>query len=91
MSFYNMLFGLNPSTEQILGALNLKKNDIERFRDCHIEEDRICIFTRTGGGNRDMFPNETLTSHPLYLFDRDDSFDSTYAHYYFSLRKSKEG
>lgn len=83
MSFYNMLFGQNPSTEQILSLLNLKKEDIERFRDCGIDGDGIYIFTRTGGGNRESYPNEILTSHPLYKYDFDDSFDNTYAYYYF--------
>lgn len=92
MSLYNMLFGKNPDTHSILAALDLTEGKIQRFRDCWIDEERnrIVIYTRTGGGNREAFPNEALTSHPLYLYDKDDDFDSTYAYYYFSLPSRKE-
>lgn len=87
MSLYNILFGKNPDTKEILAALNLTEGYIERFRDCWIDEDNgeIVIYTRTGGGNREDFPNEVLTSHPLYRYDEDDDFDCTYALYHFSL------
>ena len=92
MSLYNILFGKNPDTAAILSALSLSEASIQRFRDCWIDEDnnRIVIYTRTGGGNREYFPNEALTSHPLYLYDEDDDFDNTYASYYFSLPQPKE-
>lgn len=92
MSLYNILFGINPDADAILSALHLNKGAIERFRDCWIdeEESRIVIYTRTGGGNRDYFRNEALTSHPLYQYDEDDEFDSTYARYYFSMPDLKE-
>lgn len=32
MSFYNLLFGVNPHTDIILALIGLKKCDIERFR-----------------------------------------------------------
>ena len=92
MSLYNTLFGKNPDTADILSALSLSEASIQRFRDCWIDEDnnRIVIYTRTGGNNREYFPNEALTSHPLYLYDEDDDFDNTYASYYFSLPSRKE-
>lgn len=40
---------------------------------------------RTGGGNREDYPNAALTTHPLYLRDVDDDYDPTYAHYYFRI------
>lgn len=87
MSFYNALFGKNPSSDLLLAILDIKQNDVERFRDCSIdfEASRISIYTRTGGGNRDDYPNEKLTSHACYLHDEDDDFDSTYATYYFKF------
>lgn len=85
MSFYNMLFGQNPTSELVLSLLDLKQTDIERFRDCNILEDGIIIYTRTGGGNREDYPNEKLTSSPFYLYDEDDDGDCTYATYYFKF------
>lgn len=85
MSLYNMLFGKNPDTKEILALLGLEESQIERFRDCFVENDKILIFTRTGGGNREYYPNEALVNHPNYLYDEDDEFDPTYAYYYFSL------
>lgn len=89
MNMYTILFGTNPNADMILAAINLTKDDAERYRDCWVEENRICIRTRTGGGNREDYPNETLTSHPNYLYDEDDDFDSTYATYYFKLPELK--
>jgi len=91
MSFYNMIFGKNPDTKDILALLGLSETDIERFRDCYINDDEICIYTRTGGGNREYYPNEVLTSHPNYIRDEDDDYDCTYATYYFSLPQPPKG
>lgn len=85
MSFYNMLFGKNPDTNLTLALIGLKEWDIERFRDCGISDGQISVYTRTGGGNRDDYPNEVLTSNPYYKYDEDDAFDSTYATYYFNI------
>lgn len=82
-----MLFGKNTQTDIVLAVLGLKESDIERFRDCGIDFDnkQIYVYTRTGGGNRDDYPNENLTSSPYYLWDEDDNYDSTYATYYFKF------
>ncbi len=87
MSLYNMIFGKNPSTKEILALLGLTELDVERFRDCWIDgkESRIVILTRTGGGNREHYQNEKLTSNPYYIRDFDDDFDSTYAYYEFAI------
>ena len=53
MSLYNMLFGKNPMSNILLRILNLTENDCGRFRDAYIEKDKIVIYTRNGGGNRD--------------------------------------
>jgi hypothetical protein len=87
MSLYNLLFGRNPNTDIVLALIGLKECDVERFRDCGIdyENKQIWVFTRTGGGNRESYPNELLTSNPYYLYDEDDDGDYTYAHYYFKF------
>lgn len=89
MSLYNMLHGFSPNAAAILHALDLDPKQIDRFRDASFGKDGdqhvLHIFCRTGGGNREDFPNTTLTSHPLYLRDHDDEYDCTYAHYYFTI------
>lgn len=85
MSFYNMLFGQNSNSAVILALIDLKDTDIERFRDCHLLEDCISIYTRTGGNNREDYPNEKLTSSPYYLRDQDEDDDNTYATFYFKF------
>lgn len=63
----------------------------------------LVLVTRQGGGNRecwcgDGFPegdclvlnNETLQSEPGYIYDTDDSFDSTYATFYFNTKLTDE-
>lgn len=101
MSLYNMMFGYSPLAGVTLSALNLTPNDIPRFRDAYFdaEENRLVIYTRTGGGNREYYGgpggydnedyegpfNEDLEAHPNYISDEDDDFDCTYAYFYFSI------
>lgn len=88
MSFYNMMFGMNPNSDSILALLGFKKSDIERFRDCSIDAGNklISIYARTGGGNREGYPNKALVSHVNHKYNEDDDdFDSTYATYYFDF------
>jgi len=80
-----MLFGKNVNTEIVLAIIGLKESDVERFRDCGMDEDGILVYTRTGGGNREYYPNEKLTTNPYYRYDEDDDFDCTYASYYFNF------
>jgi hypothetical protein len=104
MSLYNMMFGNNPLAGVTLGALNLSPNDIPRFRDAYYEadENRLVIYTRTGGGNREYYGepdgydnadyegpfNSDLEAHPEYISDEDDDFDATYAYFYFNIPES---
>lgn len=80
MSLYNMLFGRNGQTPLLLAVIGLRESDIERFRDVSAEGDgsEITVLTRTGGGNRDDFPNEIMRHRPEWLRTQDDSFDPTY-------------
>ena len=87
MSLYNMINGVNPATFFILPMLGEEHpDDYPRFRDCFIQDDEIHVYTRVGGGNRNCgFGEEELQSHPNYLRDFDDDYDSTYATYVFSV------
>ena len=84
-----MIHGHNPNAGPILRALDLDPTQIDRFRDASFGNDGdahvIDVFCRTGGGNRNAYPNDVLTSHALYLRDHDDDHDPTYAHYYFRI------
>lgn len=93
MSMYNLINGMNPSTDEILSLIGLKRDEIQRFRDVRIDADakKIVILTRTGGGNRDDYPNEVLTSNEHYIEDHDASFDSTYAIFVFNLPEAVNG
>jgi hypothetical protein len=101
MSLYNALFDVNPSADivvEAVGATGL----IPRFRDAYFDADknRLVIFTRTGGGNREYYDsrdresseggrqgpfNDDLRALPAFLYDEDDEFDCTYASFYFSV------
>lgn len=81
MSLYNLMFGTNPQRELLLAVVGLKECDIERFRDVDATEDGqyVDIYTRTGGGNREGYPQKLVKQNPLYEKDWDDTFDCTYA------------
>lgn len=80
MSLYNMLFGRNPQTALLLAVIGLRENDVERLRDVSAEPDgsEISVYTRTGGGNREDYPNLALRKAEGWSGSVDDSFDSTY-------------
>lgn len=99
-----MMFGVSPLAGLVLQALDLTPDAIPRFRDAYFnaEENRLVIYTRTGGGNREYYGgrggydnedyegpfNEDLELHSNYLYDEDDDFDCTYAYFYFSIPES---
>jgi len=99
MGMYNILFGKNPMSSLILGMLDLTESDFGRFRDIYVTSDRIAVYTRLGGGNRNCYCEsidreqhhcyraciEKLQAHPNYVNDEDDGFDCTYATFYFSF------
>ena len=90
MSFYNMMCGNNPCYQMphaVLATVG-ELPDIPRYRDTYtlVEGDGIpyiVIYTRTGGGNREEYEdqNQEMGTHPLYVSDWDDDFDSTFAHF----------
>jgi len=107
MSLYNMLFGMNPLTPILLAVLDLDQKNGQwrtgRFRDIYYdkEKEKIVLYTRNGGGNREHYNDESepgpkctctgctithhLPKHPNYLRDYDDDFDCTYAYVEFSV------
>lgn len=87
MSFYNMLFGMNAHTDLLLAVIGLRRSDIERFRDVYASEDgrTIEVLTRTGGGNREDYPNLVMRKVPAWRGSADDDFDSTYCTDTFSV------
>lgn len=90
---YNMLHGVNPATFIILPMLGKHPDEYPRFRDCFLKDkerpeydNHIHVYTRVGGNNRNCgFGEEELESHPNFVTTFDDSFDSTYATYVFSI------
>ncbi len=86
MSLYNMMNGFNPACVLIMPMLGRKQEDYPRFRDCFVEDGKIAIFTRVGGGNRGCgFGEEELYKDPNFDTTYDDEFDSTYATYLFNV------
>jgi hypothetical protein len=91
MSLYNMVFGVNPNSDQLLEVLGKTREDFGRFRDVYVEDDCIVVHTRNGGGNREdhEYVFEEMSEHPWYSHDEDDDFDCTYANIYFKIPEDK--
>lgn len=86
-----MVNGVNGIALVLLEIINMNYDDIPRFRDCFLKEHGknlyVVIHTRTGGGNREEYEreNEELRKNPNFNFDEDNSFDSTYADFYYNI------
>jgi len=103
MSLYNLLFGFNPACVFIAPLIvnGHPQKKVARFRDCFLEEDKVVILARLGGGNREDYEEEIsiLRKNPFYIADYDDDFDYTYAYFEFKIpdewrediKKIKEG
>ena len=99
MSLYSMIFGVSPLAGIVLESLGLTPTDVPRFRDAYYDAElnRLVIYTRTGGGNRDYYDseqsrraeygpyNDDLRDIVGFMFDEDDDFDCTYAYFYFAV------
>lgn len=92
MSMYNLLFGNNPFAPVVLALLSPR--EFGRVRDAWVEKLpdgslRLVVYTRNGGNNRgDYMPD--FGGDPLFIEDRDDSYDSTYASIYFRVPENIE-
>ena len=92
MSMYNMVFGMNPDSEKLLGLLGKTTADFGRFRDVFMEDGYIVVHTRNGGGNREDYEDvfDEMSEHPWYSHDADDDFDCTYANIYFKMPEDEK-
>ena len=74
MSLYNLIHGTNPIAPILLHALG--NPDVPRFRDIYVDDDKIALYTRTGGGNRDYYECEERcrANYPEY-FEGDEPPD----------------
>lgn len=90
MSLYNAIFGENQNADTLLAALNLRKEDIPRYRDCYLEGDEIVVYTRTGGGNREYYEaeNQFLREMEGFISDEDDDYDCTFANFRYKASES---
>lgn len=89
---YNAILGDGNEIQRgriLLAVLGAPKPG--RFRDAWVERGKdnqpvIAIYTRNGGPNREGQAEaiESMRANPHYLSDKDDTFDSTYATFYFS-------
>jgi hypothetical protein len=71
---YNMLFGTNDKASVLLACIGVSPNSIPRFRDCYIENGKIVIYTRTGGGNREFYESQESCrdNYPEYFDGKED-------------------
>lgn len=89
---YNIVFGYHPHLPIVAALLGKEKivgDYFGRFRDAWIEKlpddtMRIHVYTRNGGNNRAEYMPD-LSKDPLFIENRDDSFDNTYASIYLKL------
>lgn len=84
---YNVLFGMNKEADVLLHLLGKDRGSFGRFRDAYLSDNCIVVYTRCGGGNRDDYEDvfNEMRDHPLYKYDEDDDYDSTYASFYFDF------
>lgn len=98
--FYNMIFpGGFERGAILLGPLMGARSfqQFGRYRDCWIEHDGdggvvLHVYTRVGGGNRKDYAAEIewMRSRPNFITDADDTFDSTYASFWFRIDVSDQ-
>lgn len=91
---YNMIFpGAYDRGQVLLPVLGIRSfDDVGRFRDAWVERDDtgrlwVHLYTRLGGLNRDDYATviANLRANPNYARDADDSYDNTYASFWFRV------
>lgn len=91
---YNAVLGQDPLAPLLMSMLHaIQPFAPGRYRDAWIEYLGevdgyvIRVHTRNGGGNREDYDGEiaSMRSHPWYLMDADEPYDSTYASFYFRV------
>ena len=66
MSMYNMIFGMNPDTDNILQLLGKTQADFGRFRSVFLEDGYIVVHTRNGGGNREDYEDVLMKCQNIH-------------------------
>ena len=83
-----MVNGFNPACVFIMPMLGRHEDEYPRFRDCFIEDDKIAIYTRVGGPNRNCgYGEEELYEDPNFIRTYDGTYDNTYGTYLFNVPK----
>ena len=93
---YNIVFGSTQEGPLLVALLEStmageQEFDTGRLRDAWLEIAgdwlEIHVYTRNGGGNRQdqAAAIESMRAHPWYVRDADDSFDITYASFWFRV------
>lgn len=97
MSLYNLIAGYNPLSGSLMAMLGFSTRDAGRFRDCYLQRSEdgqleIHVYTRNGGGNRPDYVDASLKlmGHPAFLREYDDSYDTTYRSYVFTIPNGPE-
>ena len=93
MGLYDVVLGDGHQGERGAVLLAMLGNPgVGRFRDAWVEkgddgEPVIAVYTRIGGPNREDYAAviDALAAHPQYIRDADDSFDATYATFWFRV------
>ncbi len=81
----NALFGMNSQADLLLAVVGLRRVDVERFRDVRIDGESIAVYSRTGGGNRESYPQEVMRHRPEWKASEDDDYDSTYCNDFLAI------
>lgn len=95
MSLDTIRMGMKSNvTIFIAPAFGVKPFDFPCFRDCFIGDpkhpdtkDKLIVYTRTGGSNREAYKNDfdQFQSLDNFLFDYDDSLNNTYMHFVYEV------
>jgi hypothetical protein len=68
MGLYNLVGGQSPLSSILLGSIGLSRNDFYRYRDCYVDDGKIAVYTRGGGGNRECYCDD-------YIEDDDETVE----------------
>jgi hypothetical protein len=60
MGLYNMIAGESPIADMLLESIGLKRESFYRYRDCYVNDGKIAVYTRGGGGNRECYCDDYI-------------------------------
>jgi hypothetical protein len=90
MSLFNAVAQFNRIAPLLMQGMEWTPETFPRFRDCYPDisdrnDPKVIVLTRTGGGNREYYEkeNEAIREMAGFVSDKDDDFDSTFAHWSF--------